>query len=196
MQQVRLGRQPVAVTLAALFLAAVVWMAPGVTDLSGTASAQRAPTTLRESHVMIFTGVRYPSNQCNTQRYTTRDNWTYLACHEGQIGRDTALDFTIDGTRYPTGLVATFQAHLHATPNGHMCVRLYDLTTNEPVVGGQACLDSTYPDKREERVTAGPSKLAAAAHEYTLQYQLTPINKEMEGYDGWVFGARLYLSWD
>ena len=74
---------------------------------------------------------------------------------------------TIDGSNYPEG--TTWSMDLRYLTRGETCVRLFDLTTNEPVAGSQHCVSGT-PDAPAKGRTMGPQfALPSAAHDYLLQ---------------------------
>ena len=75
----------------------------------------------------------------------------------------------LDPAEYPAGTEFNYEAVLaieSADTTG--CTRLYNLTTDLPVVGSEICLAVTTTPARE-RVRSGPIDLTSGENEYTIE---------------------------
>lgn len=117
-------------------------------------------------------GEGFPSCASPTDWQTVGD--VNLAAPCGQPTGSTAT--TIDASRYPAG--ATVQLEGWASVNnGRLCIRLYDVTGNAPVVGSNTCLASdSSSTHRAGRFFSAPFAFPAGIHDLVVQGQSTALD--------------------
>ena len=108
-----------------------------------------------------------------------------------EFERISPNEIALDSAEYPSPSTFSLEVVVDSGVESTNCIRLYDLTLNEPVSGSDLCATrGLVPAGVSARLRSDPFSLQAGDHAYTLQGM-----KLAGGSPLVVFAARIIVEW-
>ena len=108
-----------------------------------------------------------------------------------EFERISPNEIALDSAEYPPASTFSLEVVIGDGLNSTNCVRLYDLTINEPVPGSDLWI-ARGPSGVSDRFRSNPFSLQAGEHDYTLQGMRTNVGASVNLK---AFAARIIVEW-